>query len=108
MSKTKVKMLTGISGLPNPAYDLPEHSYAPGEVVSIHPKLASAWIQGGIAEAVREKSVQVEATTTPAAQEASVQPPAAEAPAPSTTVAPAPAEAPAPAGPVKAPKTRRS
>jgi len=63
MAKVKVKMLTGISGLANPAYDLPEHSYAPEEVVWLHPKLADAWIAGGIAQAVREKVVP----STPAA-----------------------------------------
>ncbi len=59
-------MLVGISGLPNPVYDLPEHSYAPEEVVMIHPKLADAWIAGGIAQAVRENnSLSAHAPTEP-------------------------------------------
>lgn len=55
MEKVKVKMLTGIAGLANPAYDLPEHSYAPEQIVMLHPKLAEAWVAGGIAQGVREK-----------------------------------------------------
>jgi hypothetical protein len=73
--KIKVKMLTGIAGLPNPDYDLPEHSYAPEEIVMVHPTLATAWIAGGIAQAVREKP-------SPAERTAEVKP--SEGPTPST------------------------
>lgn len=69
MSKVKVKMLTGIAGLANPAYDLPEHSYAPEEIVMLHPKLASAWIDGGIAKAIEEDEAEVPASEIDATSE---------------------------------------
>jgi len=54
MQKTKVQMLTGIAGLANPHYDLPEHSFTVDQIVEVHPTLAAAWIDGGIAKAVTE------------------------------------------------------
>ena len=47
--KVKVKFLTAISGLPNPAYDLGDHSFAPGDVVELHPDHAAALVAGGLA-----------------------------------------------------------
>jgi hypothetical protein len=55
MPKIKVKMLTSIAGLANPDYDLPEHGYQQEEIVELHPVLANAWIEAGIAEAFKEK-----------------------------------------------------
>jgi hypothetical protein len=55
MPKIKVKMLTSIAGLANPLYDLPEHGYQQDDIVELHPTLANAWIEAGIAEAVKEK-----------------------------------------------------
>jgi hypothetical protein len=53
--KMKVKMLTSIAGNANPRYDLPEHSFAPQQVVDLHPQLAAAWIHSGIAEEVEQQ-----------------------------------------------------
>lgn len=50
MKKIKVKMLTSISGNADGNYELESFSYGPGEIAEIHPKLAEAWIAGGIAE----------------------------------------------------------
>jgi hypothetical protein len=61
MKKVEVKMLTSIAGLANPMYDLPDHCYAFGDIVEVHPNLAEAWIQSGIAEAVTTKGKEKEA-----------------------------------------------
>ena len=79
MKKVKVRMLTGIAGLPNPMYDLPEHGYAPGDIVELHPALANAWIEAHIAEAIPEekpKPVKGKAAAAEAVEEESpVAPP---------------------------------
>ena|SRR2546423_190068 len=63
MAKTKVKMLTGIAGLANPDYDLPEHSYAPQQEVEVDAVLAQTWIDSGLAVAIMpEKAPEKEKT----------------------------------------------
>lgn len=52
MTKIKVKMLTSIAGLANPDYDLPEHGFQAGDIAELHPKLAEAWVEAGIAALV--------------------------------------------------------
>lgn len=48
-AKVKVKMLVSISGLANPAADLPEHSFVPDQIVELNAGLAAAWLAGGLA-----------------------------------------------------------
>jgi hypothetical protein len=81
MPKIKVKMLTSIAGLANPAYDLPEHGYQQDDIVELHPVLANAWIEAGIAEAVKEKDSKT--------GKAAPVPSRAEAPAPKPEESPA-------------------
>jgi hypothetical protein len=49
----KVKMRTSIAGLANPEFDLPEHGYEQDQIVELHPTLAAAWIESGLAEAIQ-------------------------------------------------------
>ena len=76
MTKTKVKMLTGIAGNANPAYDLPEHSYQPEQIVDLHPDLAGYWIAAGIAEAHKPPSA-VSRQPSAVSTQPSAKPPAA-------------------------------
>ena len=66
MTKVKVKMLTGIAGNANPAYDLPEHGYSPEEIVELHPYLAERWIASGLAEAVPDEKPVKKGASGPA------------------------------------------
>lgn len=54
MKKISVQILKSIAGLANPDYGMPEFGYTPGEIVELHPDLASKWIASGIAKAVDE------------------------------------------------------
>ena len=52
----KVRMLISIGGHAEPAYNHPEFSYSPGDVVDIDKTLAAAWIAAGHAEPVKGKA----------------------------------------------------
>lgn len=47
--KVRVRIETSIAGAADPLYDLPEHSYKQGVIISVHPNLAEAWTASGIA-----------------------------------------------------------
>ena len=49
VKKVKVEILRSVAGNANPQYDLPDHGYGPGDIVELHPELASKWIASGIA-----------------------------------------------------------
>jgi hypothetical protein len=46
----KIRMLVAIAGHAEPNYGLDDFSFAAGEVVDVDKKLATAWIEGGLAE----------------------------------------------------------
>ena len=50
-NKVRVRVLTSVAGMPMPHYGIPgQFGYQPGQVVSLHPQLAEAWINSGIVE----------------------------------------------------------
>lgn len=52
----KVKMLVSISGLACPIAGFErDFSFSPGDVVTVKPELAKAWIAAGHAETVKEE-----------------------------------------------------
>lgn len=72
MQKIKVKLLTSIAGHSEERYDQPDFGYAPGQVVELHPELATAWIGSGLAELYEEIEAavmpEVEAMILPTAK----------------------------------------
>jgi hypothetical protein len=54
-NKVRVRILTSIAGLALPHYNIPgDFGYQPGQIVSMHPELAEAWIDSGIVERVAD------------------------------------------------------
>lgn len=77
----KVRILTSISGNPEPLYDLPHFSFSPGEIVEIDDELATAWINSGIAEEppASKPATKISAKAEAAAKEATAKAKAADA-----------------------------
>lgn len=48
----KVKMLAPIAGNANPDYNLPDFSFAAGEIVDVNASIANAWLASGLATPV--------------------------------------------------------
>jgi hypothetical protein len=52
LKKKTIRLLVSIAGHADPAHELPDFAFAPGDLADVSAALAKAWIEGGIAEAI--------------------------------------------------------
>ncbi len=57
----KVTFTTSIAGHAMPEYDLPDFSFKPGDTVTLHDKLAAAWIASDIVVKSKSQATSVSA-----------------------------------------------